>query len=174
LCGVLGTAVADNEIVDERTVAVHEAGHVVQYFLEGCEIEAAELGMTGESLGFVKPVSASSAKLANEQHVRISLAGIAAEFVLGRLTVPTTEDELFSMAMDNEGWEPDWDRTYYYALQVVGEEKYEAADQFRFQQFGEVLKLQHLHRDKVALVASQLLKERRLTGHALKSLLGAP
>jgi len=165
--------VNDSETIDERTIAYHEAGHALQYFLQGCEVECAELTMGEENHAYVKPVSASSAKLVDAQHVRISLAGIAAEFVLGKVPAPSTADALFDIVFESAGWEPDWDRAHHYALQVAGEEKNEGADEFRFQHFRDVLALQSLHRDKAARVATHLLKQRRLTGERLKSLLGA-
>jgi hypothetical protein len=164
----------DGEPVTEAAVAYHEAGHAVQFLLEGCEVELVELSFGADNHGRAKPSSASSVRLSNCQHVRISLAGIAAEFVAKRLSVPSNPDGLFEMVDRFEGWEPDWGRAHYYALQVVGEGKFEAADQLLFRQFQRVMAVQTDHKAKVALVAERLLSERRLSGDALTSLLSRP
>jgi hypothetical protein len=161
----------DGVLVTETTVAYHEAGHAIQYFLEGCEVEFVELSMGAESHGRAKPRSASSVNLSNCQHVRISLAGIAAEFVARPLSVPSNADDLVEIVNRFEGWEPDWNRAHHYALQVVGEEDFEAAGQLLFRQFQRVMTVQTDHSAKVAVVADQLLRERRLSGDTLNSLL---
>jgi hypothetical protein len=159
--------VTDSETIDERTVAYHEAGHAIQFALEGCEIEFVKLTFVAENLGVIKPHPASSAKLTNEQHVRVSLAGLAAELVLKQNAVPSTAAELFDIVNNNDGWCRDWDRAYCYALRLVGEEEYEAANELRFQLFHQVFEMQTRHRDDVALVANRLRRERRLSGEAL-------
>jgi hypothetical protein len=163
--------VTDGHPIDERTVAYHEAGHAVQYCVEGCDVEFIELTLGGKNHGSVKPRSASSATLTSPQHLRISLAGIAAEFVAKPIMVPSNADELFDIVDEVEGWESDWERAHYYALEVVGEGKYETADNLRFRQFLDVVDVQTLHQATVARVADHLLKERRLSGDTLKSLI---
>lgn len=157
--------------VDRRIVACHEAGHVLQYSLEGCEIVLVELNMDGDNLGLVTPLSASTQRLTHEQHMRISLAGMAAEFVLAQRGLPLTADELSDIVDENEGWWGDWNRAWRIARVVVGEEELDAAEELRFRVFKEVLEVQIKHREKVALIATALRDKRRLSGADVKALL---